>query len=256
MRSRSHNSLLVFVALLTGAMAGRARAQAGFEAAEAQTALKAALGQIKELEARLERERQAGEAMAARAAAASAEAKSLADEIAKLRTQAEVVGSAALGDSRALDRRLLDAVNDLRLAREENRKLSETVLRLSEAVIGYLRAPADRQATLRQSLEAALAEAANQPSETQAADENASRVETSQVVSAQPEHKLVVINAGEKAGLRIGTPIRFYRHDRPVASALIVDVREKISGALVTALPHPDDFPKVGDSLRIDTSKN
>jgi hypothetical protein len=250
------NAVFVVIALLMGSTGGRARAQAAFETAEAQTALKAALGQIKELEAKLDRERQAGEAMAARAAAAGVEAKSLGDELEKLRVQSEALGP-GLGDGRALDRRLLDAVNDLRLAHEENRKLSESLVRLSEAVMNYLRAPADQQTAARKAVESVLADAAGrQHGGSSEESAPASRIESSQVVSAQPAQKLVVINAGEKAGLKIGTPIRFYRNDRPVASALIVDVRERISGALVTNTPLPEDFPKVGDSLRIDTSKH
>ncbi|MGI8601891.1 MAG: hypothetical protein ACR2OZ_02720 [Verrucomicrobiales bacterium] len=230
------------------------RGQDSFEAAETQAALKAALGQVKELQLQLEREREANRAITAQAAAANAEAKSARDELAQFRIRTEALGSGAIGEARELDKRLLDAVSDLRLAREETSRLSERLLRLTEAVTTFFKAPEAEKPALRQAIETELA-AAGKVNEAPK-EETASRIETSQVVSIQPEHKLVVINAGNRTALKVGTPLRLYRHDRPVANALVVEVRGKISGALVTSTTIADDFPKVGDSIRIDPTKN
>jgi hypothetical protein len=224
-----------------------------FKAAETETALKAALAEVKSLKADLEREREAARAIAAQTAAAAEEARSAREELSKLRQQVEAVGGSALSHPRGLDQRLLDAVNDLRLAHAENARLSQALLELGESILAYLKAPEAEKPALRQVIEARLS-AATEPRQPRV--EPAVRIESSQVVSTQPDHKLVVINAGERSGMRIGTPLRFYRNDRPVASALVVDVREKISGALVTTTAQENEFPAVGDTIRIDTTRN
>jgi hypothetical protein len=241
--------LLAFaVAVSLGGARTAAAQQGSFDIVETQTALKAALAELKDLRAQLATEKEAGQAMAAKLGAVTAEAAVLRDELAQLKTRAEAVGAGV--DPRGLERKLLDALNDLRILKTENESLDSRLKTVAEAASAYLHAFDEQRVELRPALEKALALASS--TVTEAAGGAAVRIESSQVVSVKPEQRLIVVNAGQRSGLKVGTPLRVYRNDRPTASAVVVDVRPTIAGSLVTEV-EGDEFPKVGDTLRIDT---
>lgn len=218
-----------------------------FDAAEARTALKAALAQNTDLQERLAAEKAANNAMAVKVGILSSEAASTREELAELRRRAEATGS--VGDTRVLEQRVLDALNDLRLTREARDSGEERLHRLVEAVQAYLAADPETATSLRAPLEAALASAAAPVPSTDPVPSPA-RIEASRVVSVKSDQRLLVVNAGRLAGLKPGTPIRIYRNDRPLASAVVVEVRSALSGTLVTQL-EGEEFPQVGDTLRL-----
>ena len=221
---------------------------AAFDAAEARTALKAALAQNSQLLERLAAEKAANDAMAVKVGILSAEATTAREELAELKRRAEATGAA--GDTRGLEQRVLDALNDLRLTRQVNAETESRLNRLAEAAQAYLAADPDTAASLRAPLEEALAAATAPAAATPEAPASAARIETSRVVSVKPDQRLLVVNAGRLAGLKTGTPLRIYRNDRPLASAVVVEVRNSLSGSLVTEL-EGDEFPQVGDTLRL-----
>lgn len=224
---------------------------AAFDAAEARTALKAALAQNAQLQERLAAEKTANDAMAVKVGILSAEASAAREELAELKRRAEATGPTA--DTRGLEQRVLDALNDLRLTRETNVQTEDRLHRLAEAAQAYLAADADTAAALRVPLEEALAAATVAPALAGGAPDPSSasaRIETSRVVSVKPDQRLLVVNAGRLAGLKTGTPLRIYRNDRPLASAVVVEVRNALSGSLVTEL-EGEEFPQVGDTLRL-----
>jgi len=161
-------------------------------------------------------------------------------------------------ESRGLDKRLLDAVSDLRLATQRNEVLSEHAIRLSESVIAYmgsaLSPDADSKARVESELRAVddilgLDKTAPLEKETQSLD-------GTRIVSIKPEYGLLVLNAGENDGVRVGAPLQIMRWEEHVASAIVVDVRDSICGAVVTHRP-PNGAPaKVGDTARLDTNNN
>ncbi len=241
---------LLLPALLAAAVvcAPAAPAQdASLEAAEARTALKAALTQIQDLQDRLAAEKSANNAMAVKVGILSSEAGAAREELAEIKHRAEATGPAQ--DTRGLERRVLDALNDLRLTREARNEAEHRLHQLAESVQAYLAADAATAPTLRAGLEQALAAAVAPPPET---DPNPSpaRIESSRVVSVKPDQRLLIVNAGALAGMKPGTPLRIYRNDRPLASAVVVEVRPAISGSLVTQL-EGEEFPRVGDTLRL-----
>jgi hypothetical protein len=76
------------------------------------------------------------------------------------------------------------------------------------------------------------------------------------VVSLKPDLGLVVVGAGERDGMRVGTPLRLFRGDQPVATAIVIDVRQKLAGALLTANLAGGEQPvRVGDTARPDVHK-
>lgn len=220
---------------------------AAIEAVEARTALKAALAQNQELQERLSEEKAANDAMAVKVGILSSEAAAAREELAQLVRRAEAVGPAA--DTRGLEQRVLDALNDLRLTREAQLQTEERLHRLAEAAQAFLAADAETAPALRAPLESALL-AATEPAPSADPEPSPSRIETSRVVSVKPDQRLLVINAGRLAGMKPGTPLRIYRNDRPLASAVVVEVRHALSGSLITRL-EGDEFPQVGDTLRL-----
>ena len=225
-----------------------------FDAAEARTALKAALSQNAELQERLAAEKTANNAMAVKVGILSAEASAAREELSDIKRRAEAVGPA--GDTRGLEQRVLDALNDLRLTRELQAATQDRLHQLAEAVQAYLIADAETAPVLRVSLQEALASAtAPAPAATLESAPSPARIESSRVVSVKPDQRLLVVNAGRLAGMKLGTPLRIYRNDRPLASAVVVEVRSALSGTLVTQL-EGEEFPQVGDTLRLLSDAN
>lgn len=225
-------------------------AQEGFAETEARTALAAALTRTKGLEKDLAAEKEAGQLLATKVGILTAEVATLREELSQAKLLTEALGSAATTE-RGLEKRILDAVNDLRVMKEEKEALEASLQKLAETVSLYLRAEEEQKPALRVDVDQALATATAR-GDTQPAPASTARIESSRVVSLKPEHKLVAFNAGQSAGLKVGTPLRIYRNDRPIASAVIIEVRPHVSGGLITGVEN-DAFPRVGDTLRIDT---
>ncbi|MFN0128252.1 MAG: hypothetical protein ACKV19_16385 [Verrucomicrobiales bacterium] len=237
-------------AMLAGALGCGpvARGQdASFDAAEARTALKAALAQNQELQDRLAAEKSANNAMAVKVGILSAEASAAREELEEIKRRAEAAGP--VHDPRGLEQRILDAVNDLRLTKESKDETDQRLHQLADAIQAYLAADAESAPALRTSVEQALA-AATAPTATDDPEPSPTRIESSRVVSVKPDQRLLIVNAGRLAGMKPGTPLRIFRNDRPLASAVVVEVRASLSGSLITQL-EGDEFPRVGDTLRV-----
>ncbi len=236
-----------FTLLAAAALAACGVVRAGdLETLESKTALNGALSQVKELKVALAQERKANAQIAA-ALAESNEKLIVAQEAARradLQTQADLPD-----DTKALQTRLLDALNDLRLAREENRAARQQQNALAEAVTAYLAADdASRELCLKR-LQTQLA-ALTAPTE---AGTTVQPIERSQLVAVKEDKRLLVLNTGRDAGSKVGTPFRIYRNDKPIASAVVVDVRPSVSGALILE-NFGEETPAVGDTIRLDVA--
>jgi hypothetical protein len=75
------------------------------------------------------------------------------------------------------------------------------------------------------------------------------------VISVKDEWSLVVVNVGEKQGVKIGMPLRVIRDERKIATLRVVDVRQKICGAIVEQMDSAKEKIKVGDHLEVDAQK-
>jgi hypothetical protein len=67
---------------------------------------------------------------------------------------------------------------------------------------------------------------------------------------------LVVGNLGEAQGVKIGMPLRVTREGRLIATLRVVDVRQKICGAVIQEMDAGKDKIKVGDRLQADARQN
>lgn len=255
-------SLSPFSLLLSASLAvssvGVCRAgaeDAQFDAMECRTALKAALAQNKVWQDRYHAEMAANNAMAVKVGILSAEASAAREEAVQLRQRAEVTGAPAT--TAVLESRLLDAINDLRLTRAAQAAAQDHLHQLVESAQAMLQPGAAEIPTVRAALESALVAATALPDSSSSDDPVTapSRIESSRIVSIKPEQRLLLINAGQRAGLKPGTPLRIYRNDRPLASAVVVEVRNSLSGSVVTAL-EGEEFPQVGDTLRLLSESN
>ena len=70
--------------------------------------------------------------------------------------------------------------------------------------------------------------------------------------SVKDEWSLVVGNLGEKQGVKIGMPLRVVREGRLIATLRVVDVRQKICGAVIQEMVSEKEKVKVGDRLQAD----
>ena len=185
-------------------------------------------------------------------AKANEEAATLREEYERLRLQTEAVGLAGLKpELRPLQERLIAAVADYRLADRRVKELTERVVSLSEAALALLSDPAD--AASRERLQKELA-SANQSLVTGKAETAAAPVpiESAKVISLKDDLGLAVINTGAESGLRLGTPMRLVRGEKTVATGLVVDVRSRIAGVLMTS-PDSSGALRVGDQAKPET---
>ena len=210
------------------------------------------------------------EALRRELALARESVRTLTDSLAESNVQAEVfrrkysdlqLRMEALGlesadkDRAKLEQRLLSAVSDLHLLQREREQYRDQSLRLSEAILhllktstgGDARARMDVEAQLR-SLNALAAAANNTPAEPTLMDGN--------VISVKEEWSLVVGNVGEKQGVKMGMPMRVVRGDKVIARLRVVDVRQRICGAVVQEMDSGKEKIKVGDRLQADARKD
>ena len=183
----------------------------------------------------------------------------------KLRTDYEelLLRMASLGvdllkpDPKSLEQRLLKAVRERDLAEQEKEKLAGQLLRLSEVAGNFSRSAISGDENLRGFLEEQVEQASRVLGLTTAAPvrDNALSLSEGQVVSVDPEIGLIVLNVGRESGVRIGMPFQILRADRPVGTALVVDARDTVSGAVLQSLVAAGDDAKVGDRIKPQTQQ-
>ncbi|MCB1065014.1 MAG: hypothetical protein KDN20_19120 [Verrucomicrobiae bacterium] len=153
-------------------------------------------------------------------------------------------------DEKSLEQRLLQAVRDRELAGQQKQVLAQELAALSEAVMGYLQTTVSSDPQAQEILENRIESASgalgqlNRPASGSAKD-----LIDGQVVSVDSEIGLLVLNIGRGSGVRIGLPLELMRDNRAIGTALVVDVRDSISGALLQETRSGDGV-KVGDRLR------
>ena len=167
---------------------------------------------------------------------------------------------ASVGDNKeALEERLLNAVRDLALVRDEKEKIAERLVGLSETVLLYMKSATGADPQVRLEMEAQL-RAANEAVQTDKLgktdkgqpEEPPPTLTDARVVSVKEEFSLIVANVGSRDGVKIGMPFQVVRDNRFVARARVVDVRERISGAVVEEYSSNQEKVKVGDGLRVE----
>ncbi len=225
------------------------------EASEARLTLDRALEENALLREELTIAQAAAAKLTESLAVANGEAEVFRRQSGELKLRLEALGIAANEGGNSLEQRFLAAVNDLRLMDEQRRKLSEALVGLNESVQRYLKGVVSGDTEARMALETHL-RAVNvtlgRPGE-EITEGTATQATLSDalVISIKEELSLIVTNVGGSHGVKVGMPFQVIRADREVGTVRVVDVREKIAGAVVQNLSSEKEKIRVGDRLRV-----
>lgn len=190
-------------------------------------------------------------------AIANAEAETFKRQTEELATKLDTLGLLELdGNPESLEQKLLTAVREVRIQQTRNMELESALLGLTESIVALLMAAQEIPPELRLDLEAQMRKA-NELLGALPGIEEAPPVQAdltnALVVATKPEISLIILNVGSSHGAQIGTPFFIFRGDQVIGRALVVDVRERISGAIIQNLNREDQPPKAGDRLRVIT---
>jgi hypothetical protein len=191
-------------------------------------------------------------------AESNAEAELFRRKYSDLQLQMEALGLASANKDRAkLEQRLLAAVSDLQLAQKERDEYRDQMLRLDEAVLCYLKTSQSADAKARMDVETQLRSIDKLVTKsTNAPDLPEPSLMDGSVISVKDEWSFVVGNLGEKQGVKIGMPMRVMRGDKRIATLRVIDVRQRICGAVIQEMDSKKDRIKVGDRLQVDAQPN
>ena len=191
-------------------------------------------------------------------AESNAEAELFRRKYSDLELRMEALGLASANKDRAkLEQRLLAAVSDLQLAQKERDEHRDQMLRLNEAMLCYLKTSQGGDAKARMDVETQLRSTNKLFTKSNSApDLPEPSLMDAGVISVKDEWSFVVGNLGEKQGVKIGMPMRVMRGDRKIATLRVVDVRQKICGAVIQEMDSSKEKIRVGDRLQVDAQPN
>jgi hypothetical protein len=229
------------------------------ENAEVTVTAAALLAQNEELRRQLSIQQESLKTLTTSLAASNAEAELFRRKYSDLELRMEALGLQSASKDRAkLEQRLLAAVGDLQLAQKERDEFRDQMLRLNEAIFRYLKTSKGGDAQARMDVETQMRginQLVTKSAALPAQSEQPSLLDGS-VISVKDEWSFVVGNLGEKQGVKIGMPMRVMRGDRRIATLRVVDVRQKICGAVVQEMDSQKEKIKVGDRLQVDARPN
>ena len=227
------------------------------EAEEAVVALAATMQGNDKLRQEIEASQAAVASLQKSLAIANSESEVFRRQASELRLRVEALGAAgAAAGSETIEQRLLKAVSELKVVEDERKQLQAALIQLSEAVLRYQKVTVTNDPEARLALEAEMRGAARAlgvapPAAMEAVAVTATLTD-GMVISLKEELALVVANVGAKHGVKVGMPFQVRRGDDVVGVVRVVDVREKVSGAVIQNLRPDKDRIQVGDRLKVD----
>jgi hypothetical protein len=215
----------------------------------------ALLAQKEELRRQLSLSQETVQTLTTSLAESNAEAELFRRKFADLQLRMEALGLASASKDRAkLEQRLLTAVSDLQLAQKERDQYRDQMMQLSETMLRYLKTAEGGDPQARMDVETQLRSMnALVDKSAKAQPQNGSLLDGS-VISVKEEWSFVVGNFGAREGVKIGMPLRVKRGDDVVAKLRVVDVRERICGAVIQE--SGKEKIKVGDRLEVDAQQD
>jgi len=209
------------------------------------------LSQKEELRRQLSLSQQTVQTLTSSLAESNAEAELFRRKFADLELRMEALGLASASKDRAkLEQRLLTAVSDLQLAQTERDRYRDQMMQLSEAMLRYLKTAEGGDAQARMDVEAQLRSMNTLVEKSSKAQPATGSLLDGSVIGLKEEWSFVVGNFGAREGVKIGMPLRVKRGDEVVARLRVVDVRERICGAIIQE--SGKEKIKVGDRLEVD----
>jgi hypothetical protein len=244
---------LLSTSLLLAAENGSSLSESKIEKADTKVTAAALRSENEELRRQVSLARESIKTLTDSLAASNVEAEVFRRKYSDLQLRMEALGLEAADKDRAkLEQRLLSAVSDLQLMQKGREQYRDQALRLSEAILHLLKTSTGGDAQARMEVETQLrsmneliAKAENAPPQT-------ATLMDGSVISVKEEWSLVVGNLGEKMGM----PLRVMRGDKRIATLRVVDVRQKICGAVIQEMGSEKEKIRVGDRLQADARKN
>ena len=238
-----------------------AQVPAEIELEETKLALAQAKTKIEELSKALVAAEAIHSELAPSLAASNAEAGEFKDSYQKLKLHTEGLGKTLLEENKikSLEARLIQSISDMGLLKSENdalRLLLSAQLVSTQSLLPLIPAAQHKDVITTTEAESAKAAAFLSQAQKPVPAENPTSItlQESQVVSTKEEHRLAVLNVGSKQGVKIGMPFQIFRVDKPLGSAIAVDVRESICGAVYQD-PTGSNPIKVGDIAKVDAGQ-
>ena len=216
------------------------------------------LSQNEELRRQLSLQQESVRTLTDSLAQSNAEAEEFRRKFSDLQLRMEALGLASADEDRAkLEQRLLNAVSDLNLFEKEREQYRDQMLRLSESVLRFLKTARKQRCESANGFGSAIAQHQRSDREIggDAAEAQPSLMDGS-VISVKEEWSLVVGNIGEQQGVKLGMPLRVMRNDKVIATLRVVDVRQKICGAVIQEMDSKKEQIKVGDRLQVDARRD
>ena len=216
--------------------------------AETRAALEALIAENKSLKDQLSTNETAMTTLQRNFGTVSSEAEVFRRKAAELNARLEAIGTGKIDD------RLFKLLNELKLQGSERSKLQDALIGLSEAVRQYQKKSVSDDPSARLELEAAMRETAKALGVSQAEVASAapipSNLTDAMIVSVNEGLALVIANVGTRHGVKLGMPFEVIRNHAVIGTVRVVDVREKIAGALIQNLSDKETV-KLGDRLKV-----
>ena len=228
------------------------------ENAEHSVTAAALLAQNEELRRQLSIQQESVKTLTTSLAESNAEAELFRRKYSDLELRMEALGLESANKDRAkLEQRLLTAVSDLQLAHKERDEFRDQMLRLNESMLRYLKTSQGGDAQARMEMETQLRKTSEIATRSTSSPSQAQpSLMDGSVISVKDEWSFVVANIGEKQGVKIGMPMRVMRGDKKIATLRVVDVRQRICGAVIQEMDSGKEKIKVGDRLQVDAKQS
>ena len=218
----------------------------------------ALLAQNEELRRQLSIQQESLKTLTSSLAESNAEAELFRRKYSDLELRMEALGLPSASKDRAkLEQRLLAAVSDLQLAQKERNQFRDQMLRVNESMLRYLKSSQGGDAQARMDVETQLRKSNEIATRSTIAPAKSTQpnLMDGSVISVKDEWSFVVGDIGETQGVKIGMPLRVMRGDKKIATLRVVDVRQKICGAVIQEMDSKENV-KVGDRLQVDARPN
>ena len=224
--------------------------------AELELALEAANKKIEQLEEKLALRDEKDVPIESALAEANRESEEFRQLYRDLQLKVEELGLETIRSDKALQDRLIKAVRERQMFKDRNKEAYEQLIKLSEAVMDYVKTATagDPQARLRVEGELRRTDELLGFGGVKKAPIREVDINDGQVISFKDELRLAVLNIGRRSGVRVGMPIEILRKDRSVGTALVVDVRDAISGAIIQETFREGDRVQVRDRVKPKTT--
>jgi len=259
MKSTPTTAALLSLVLISGSMfqSDAALSDADITAKEEKIAVSAASDENSMLKEKMLLQQSTIQALTESLAGANNEAEAYKREAADLRMKIETLGLIESDKSGVkLQERLLAAVSDLRLAQHSQQEMQDHLVKLSESIVALLKSSENVDPQLRAVVETELRSSNDMlgasPSNVVAGRADPASLMEGMIIDVKDDLSLIIANIGKRQDVKVGMPFQVTRNNRLIGEVRVVDVRDRICGAVVQNLASLNQRIQVGDQIKVD----